>query len=103
MGSSLIHWLLVLLVLVLVVAPIIIGLLLINRTRARTWIARLSEHKRYSTVGETNEETPRSKLVRDIEEETPSSILFKSLMYSWILMLVGIFRTTSGVCFYVKL
>jgi hypothetical protein len=93
MGSSLIHWLLVLLVLVLVLAPIIFGLLLINRTRARTWLARLSEHQSYSTVGETKEETPGSKLVREIKEETPSSILFKLLIYSWLLIL------TSGLFF----
>jgi hypothetical protein len=93
MGSSLIHWLLVLLVLVLVLAPIIFGLLLINRTRARTWLARLSEHQSYSTVGETKEETPGSKLAREIKEETPSSILFKLLIYSWLLIL------TSGLFF----
>ena len=76
MGSSLIHWLLVLLVLVLLLAPIIFGPLLSNRTRARTWLARLSEHKSYSTVEEIKEETPKSELFRQIKEETPSSKLF---------------------------
>ena len=89
MGSSLIHWLLVLLVLVLLLAPIIFGPLLSNRTRARTWLARLSEHKSYSTVEEINEETPKSELFRQIKEETPSSKLFKLLIYSWLLILAS--------------
>jgi hypothetical protein len=89
---SLIHWLLVPFVLVIVLGPVIFGLLLSNRTRARTWTARLSEHKSYSTVEEIKEETPSSKLVREIKEETPSSKLFKLLIYSWLLILtVGLF------------
>jgi hypothetical protein len=94
MGSSLIHWLLVLFVLVIILGPIIFGPLLSNRTRARGWLARLSEHKSYSTVEEMKDETPGSKFASEAKEETSSSKLFKLLIYSWLLML------TSGIFFY---
>ena len=90
MRSSL-HWLLFLLVAVIILGPMIFGLLLINHTRARTWIARLSERKSYSTVEETKEETSSATLVREPKEETPSSKLFKLLIYSWLLILTILF------------